>query len=173
MVATKRADRRIRWTLVVLLWLWVGCIALVLDLFWNVSVFDRVRPDATLYRATRYVAHRLVGERYAEDDAFGRTTPEVAPYRPERTSTIRLTDYRVGPKPDAATPAGARMLDGLARVARTSPDPKLRIAALRSMARMFKADARAELERASNDDDVTVRAAAVGFLEETTEREAR
>jgi hypothetical protein len=173
MVAAKGANRRIRWTLLVLLWLWVGCIVLVLDLFWNVSAFDRVRPDATLYRATRYVAHRLVGERYVDDDAFGRATPEVAPYRPERTSMIRPTDYRVGSKPDAATPAGARLLDGLARVARTSPDPQRRIAALRSMARMFKADARAELERASKDHDVMVRTAALEFLGETAERKAR
>jgi hypothetical protein len=169
----KPTGKRIRWTLLALLWIWAGCMALVLDLFWNIQEFDRIRPGARLYRAVRYVAHRMVGERYAEDDAFGRTSPDVGPYRPERTSTIRPTDYRVGPKPDAATPAGARMLDGLARVARTSQDAKRRIAALRSMARMFGAAARPELERAGEDDDVTVRAAAMGFLEETTERAAR
>ncbi|MEE8104605.1 MAG: PKD domain-containing protein [Planctomycetota bacterium] len=46
-----------------MLWIWVGCVALVLDLFLNVSEFDAVRPRSTLYAGMRIAAHKLVGER--------------------------------------------------------------------------------------------------------------
>ena len=73
--------RRVRKTLLVLLWAWAACIALVVDLFWNVEEFDRVRPRAGFYRDMRFAAHRMVGERYRENDELGRSG-RVATHQP-------------------------------------------------------------------------------------------
>ena len=64
MTATK--VRRIRPMLLVLLWVWAGCVFLTLDLFLNVREFDAIRPRASLYRGMRSVGHELVGERNHE-----------------------------------------------------------------------------------------------------------
>ena len=142
---TMSRTRRVRWPLLVLLWVWAGCVALTLDLFFNVEEFDAVRPRARIYRATRYVAHRIVGERYRERDEFAVREEVVA-----RVATVRATRAQRRP-PDAATPRGGRLLRGLAGAARTHPNLKRREAAMRSMARMFGADARAELETLASD----------------------
>lgn len=62
MKAASTRARRIRPLLLVLLWVWAGCIALVLDLFFNITEFDGIRPRADLYRGMRTAAHNLVGE---------------------------------------------------------------------------------------------------------------
>ena len=66
------SKRRVGWRLLILLWIWVVCVFAVVDLFLNVPEFDRIRPDAEIYRSTRYVAHKLVGVPYEESDEFGR-----------------------------------------------------------------------------------------------------
>jgi hypothetical protein len=54
--------KRVRVTLLVLLWIWAGSVFLVLDLFLNVPEFDAVRPRAGFYWAMRKTAHDMVGE---------------------------------------------------------------------------------------------------------------
>lgn len=68
------AKRRVRWTLLALLWVWAGCVFLVIDLFLNVEEFDGVRPRARMYRAMRHVAHEMVGER-SRDPEFESVAP--------------------------------------------------------------------------------------------------
>ena len=157
---------RVRLLLLVLLWIWVGCVALVLDLFWNVDEFDAIRPQHRTYRAMRTVAHRMVGEPDREAHSFGRIRSRVRPRLRVARTTVPVGLYRAGPNPDAATPAGQRLLDDLSRFARTSPDPERRVAALRSATRMFQADARQALLFAQDDHDQSVRDAAASLLKE-------
>lgn len=67
---------RVRWTLLALLWFWALCVFVTLDLFRNVGAFDSIRPRATIYRAMRYVAHRMVQEPYL-DDGFRDALPPL------------------------------------------------------------------------------------------------
>ena len=74
--------KRVRWTLLVLLWAWALVMFLVIDLFLDVDEFDGVRPNSSLYRGMRRVAHRMVGTPY--DDPMEETeatlrTAEPAP----------------------------------------------------------------------------------------------
>lgn len=62
MSARRRPSRRVRWTLLVLLWIWAACVFTVLDLFKNVEEFDRIRPDSRIYEGMRVAAHRMIGE---------------------------------------------------------------------------------------------------------------
>jgi hypothetical protein len=131
----------VRWTLLVLLWAWALCMALVLDLFRNVEAFDRIRPDTRLYRATRFAAHRMVGEPYRERDEFvwARRTPTAPSASPTLAPAVSAVSSRPSPRfrtPDS--PQGRRFLQGLRRVASTSPDPARRIAAVRGIARIFR-----------------------------------
>ena len=66
---TAPRKRKVRWPLLVLLWAWAGCVFVVIDLFWTVPEFDRVRPRASLYRGMRVVAHRMVGESLPAESA--------------------------------------------------------------------------------------------------------
>lgn len=77
--------RRVRATLLVLLWIWTACVALVLDLFSSVSQFDGIRPRSALYRSCRQVAHELVGEPLHDEQSA--TTGA----RPTATGTGRET----------------------------------------------------------------------------------
>ena len=58
------AKKRTRPTLLVLLWIWAASVFLILDLFLNISEFDRHRPRAPIYRGMRSAAHKMVGEPY-------------------------------------------------------------------------------------------------------------
>ncbi|MHC4959565.1 MAG: hypothetical protein ACYTGN_14455 [Planctomycetota bacterium] len=59
---------RVRFGLLLLLWVWAGCVFLTLDLFLNIEEFGGVRPRARLYRGMRVAAHRMVGEPYLEHE---------------------------------------------------------------------------------------------------------
>lgn len=126
-------NKRVRGTLLVLLWIWAICIFVVVDLFLNVEEFDRIRPKARVYRSMRFAAHDMVDEPYYDND-FG---PSRAGYR-----------ISIARRADSAAPASAQahyLADELARVptlrlselramATDADDPRLRIAALRAMA---------------------------------------
>jgi len=76
--AKKPPDPRrsgVRLVLLLLLWAWAALVFVVIDLFYDVPEFDRIRPRAELYRAMRYVAHEMVERPYTEDDDFGRALP--------------------------------------------------------------------------------------------------
>lgn len=118
-----RRRRRVRWTLLVLLWLWAASVFLVLDLFLNVSVFDEVRPTARIYRATRYAAHRLVGEPY-EGAEFG---SDEALARPR--DVAQLDEEHASP----ASPSPTVMSRPWINDALQTRDPQLRLAALASI----------------------------------------
>ena len=90
MQATKQPQprRRVRPVLLGLLWIWAVCIFLVLDLFLNVAEFDGIRPRAKIYRSMRFVAHRMVGEPYRENDLFA-LIHAGGPTRPQARSLGR------------------------------------------------------------------------------------
>jgi len=147
-------SRRIRPLLLVLLWAWAGCVALVLDLFLNVAAFDAIRPRAPLYTGMRGVAHAMVGE------PLGHEAASPAP-RPARTAEVRpVTDgvflsarpssRHPGGRPDARTPQGGKLRDDLLAAA-NSADEATRRAAVRSLARMFGPQASDALERIADD----------------------
>ncbi len=62
--------RRVGVRLLILLWIWAACVFLILDLFFNVGALDSIRPRSRSYRAVRFAAHELAGERYEESDEF-------------------------------------------------------------------------------------------------------
>jgi HEAT repeat protein len=66
-MGAKGSPRRVRPLLLILLWVWALCVAIVLDMFWNVEEFDRVRPRSTLYRGMRVAGHKLVGVTVIEE----------------------------------------------------------------------------------------------------------
>ena len=74
--APAEKKNRISWRLLILLWIFGGCVFLVVDLFLNVAEFDDVRPDWQIYRATRFVAHDMVGEKY-EGESIANEMPAV------------------------------------------------------------------------------------------------
>ena len=60
-MSAPRDTRRVRPMLLILLWIWVVTVAVVLDMFWDVEEFDRIRPRAKLYQGMRVAAHKMVG----------------------------------------------------------------------------------------------------------------
>jgi len=96
--------RRVRFTLLALLWAFAATVFLVVDLFLNVSAFDEIRPRATLYRSVRYVGHSMVGEPYLEADEFAMldaedwrrpVTPPPADLAAGLAAVRKLTEPRV------------------------------------------------------------------------------
>jgi hypothetical protein len=158
--ATPASAGRVRWQLLVLLWVWAGCVGLVLDLFLNVDEFDGVRPRAPLYRAMRVVAHEMIGERSYDADFAAGPAPRS---RKDHTSKgmTRAPDPPTGPLfassrhpngiPDLQTPQGARLYDGLRRAATAAPNRAKQQGALRSLATMFGASARPALLEVASD----------------------
>ena len=154
MQATKQPQprRRVRPVLLGLLWIWAVCIFLVLDLFLNVSEFDGIRPRAKIYRSMRFVAHRMVGEPYRENDLFalmyadGPTRPQARSPAPVLTDLEPVPAPRIravrGVLPDAESEAGQRLLARLDTVASQSEDPRKRAAAKRGIERFFGKQAR-------------------------------
>ena len=161
--------KRIRATLLALLWVWAICIFLVLDLFLNVAEFDRVRPRAESYRAMRFVAHQMVGEPYREDDEFAAAAASEAAPRPVVTQEADpLAEVRV----ELATVRELqrrRTFDGLCKQATTAKHAIARIAAIRGLGNLFGARSREFLlERVHNEkEDDKVRAAAARYLSKT------
>ncbi len=137
---------RVRPLLLVLLWIWAGCVALVLDLFLNVEELDAVRPRAPLYRAMRQVAHEMVGEPILDEDVSTARTPLArparmaartgAPHEPRPDPAVPSSRHPGG-RPDARTPSGLKLFQGLLAAARREEDPARCAAALRSLAGMF------------------------------------
>jgi antitoxin component YwqK of YwqJK toxin-antitoxin module len=62
----KKGTRRVRPLLLVLLWVWAGCVFVVVDLFRNVEEFDAVRPRSQLYHGMQRAAHELVDTPFDE-----------------------------------------------------------------------------------------------------------
>ncbi|MGQ0614420.1 MAG: hypothetical protein ACT4PV_11850 [Planctomycetaceae bacterium] len=146
--------RRVGARLLVLLWIWAGCIALVLDLFLNVEKFDGVRPRAALYRGMREVAHKMVGEPILEREATAvvqRPAKEDADAREELALREVPSSRHPGGKPDAGTPQGRKLMDHLVAAARGEEDTERREAALRSLAGMFGTEASEELSGIADD----------------------
>ena len=172
--------RRVRFTLLVLLWIWAICVFTVVDLFWNVSEFDGVRPRAAIYEGMRRAAHKMVGEPYQDDGndhiLLARVTRRQDADSPD--PTLRMAQEQrvraVGGRPPAPdSEAGRRLVAGLEKTAKTSDEPQRRIAAVRSLARMYGAQAHATLlavvRDASQPDDVG--AAARESLDKLSSRE--
>jgi HEAT repeat protein len=132
---------RVRKRLLVLLWLWAGCVFLVVDLFWNVDEFDGIRPRADIYRATRYVAHRMVGEPW-RDGALVQPTP-VWPSAPGAGFPLGERMRTAGETSDPAL---------LAEIARRDLDPRVRACALRQLARVQGSAARPVLREVVSDE---------------------
>ncbi len=174
--------RPVRPLLLFLLWIWAGCIALVLDLFLNVEEFDAIRPRAPLYWAMRSVAHGMIGEPLANEQV---AAPALRPLR-ERSFVARGPDAaldrpagrpgsRHPGKPDARTPQGAKLLGDLVVTATESEDPATRCAALRGLARMFGRQAGEALAAAAGDpaQPAAVRELAANLLGQTNDRRGR
>jgi len=62
MKKSTRAPTRVGLRLLILLWMWAGCVFLVVDLFLNAPGLDGIRPRSPLYRGMRMAAHEMVGE---------------------------------------------------------------------------------------------------------------
>ncbi len=125
MTKTKQGKSRLRWTTLVLLWVWAITVFTVVDLFLNVNEFDGIRPRANLYRGMRIAAHKMVGEPYYDDDfpGVGGAVRLVAVKRdPARRLADELAAVRTMKDPAA-----------LRERARDAADPRVRIAALETL----------------------------------------
>lgn len=65
----------------------------VVDLFYDVPQFDRIRPRAELYRAMRQTAHEMAERPYADDDDFGRAL-RTSGAQGVRSDSEALTEVR-------------------------------------------------------------------------------
>ncbi len=170
----KPQTRRVRPLLLVLLWIWAGCVALVLDLFRNVPEFDGVRPRAPRYVAMRRTAHEMVGAPSLDETATPLRTPATpgAEASPTRSGEAVA---RPGGRPDATTPLGRRLLSNLTATAAGAPDVAARRTAVLRLAGMFGADARDALIGIVEDpaQDREVRDLAARLLEHATAGPAR
>jgi len=145
---TNNPRRRIRPTLLVLLWVWALCVFTVVDLFWNVPEFDTVRPRSVAYQSMRYAAHDLVGEPYRDGESR------------EEHPGWRLATGAATSRPESVDPGPA-----LAQTVRDgSASLESRVAACRAMG---KAQATWDLKATALDTGApaTVRIAAVEELE--------
>ena len=129
--------QRIRQRLVLLLWIWAVLVFGAVDLFWNVTEFDSVRPEARWYRAARFVAHNMVGEAYRERDEFG--VPQDRAATPVLPTTRR----------SLATPPRLRVIDGRAPDAKTAELILLRLPRS-AIARTIRQNARLSSGRSSD-----------------------
>jgi HEAT repeat protein len=128
--------------LLVLVCIWAFCQFVVIDLFLNVSEFDNIRPRAQLYRAMRYAGHEMVGEPYLDGDFY---TPR------ESRPLLKHTDRAARTEPGvrlAGELAAVRALEEqgaqaeLSERAANAQDPRVRIVALRALAKRFGPEAR-------------------------------
>ncbi len=156
-----QAKPRVRGTLLVLVCLWALCNFMVIDLFLNVPEFDGIRPRAQLYRAMRYAGHEMVGEPYYDDHfrgADGAVRLVAVKHDPARRLADELAAVRTMKDPAA-----------LRDRARDPADPRVRIAALRELARQFGREARETLIATVRDEQeiLKVRKQAARFLGRT------
>lgn len=145
--ASLNSRPRVRATLLVLLWFWAATMFLVVDLFFNVPEFDRVRPRAPLYRAAREVAHEMVGEPIRGEGALApaRAGPgapataraHAAPRLMDPHALARPSSRHAGGRPDLRTPQGRRLFEQLREAAETADDARRREGARRSLEAMF------------------------------------
>jgi len=140
----KKPARRIRGRLLVLLWIWALLMFAVVDLFWNVQEFDGIRPRSTLYRATRYAAHDLVGEPYYG----GEFDDHLAPKQSARAATT--PHERVAALPQDQR---ERVLGELRDRVGTEQHTESRIYMVRALAEAFGASARADLITIARDSE--------------------
>ena len=124
--------------LLILLWIWVLCMVVVLDLFLNVEEFDGFRPRARLYRGMRVAAHEMVGEP-VEDAEFRTPGWRAGRYAAPVTSTeldarVRFcqrathadwTELRSMALTDEDTVAACNAIGALGRVGEIASDPEL------------------------------------------------
>jgi HEAT repeat protein len=163
---TDKTKARIRPTLVILLWIWAGCVFLLIDLFFNVEEFDRVRPESKLYEGMRYAAHEMIGEPY-EGTRLNDSLPPLA--AGEREMRVQDVDALKTAMAKVEELAEARSFDGLVNQASNGVDPRVRIAALRALATVFGEQARPELLAVTHSDEETekVRSQAARYVGRT------
>lgn len=130
--------RRVRPLLLILLWIWVLCMVVVLDLFLNVDELDGFRPRAKLYRGMRVAAHEMVGEPI-EDAEFRtpgwRARRGTAPAGSidvdarvrfcQRATHADWTALRSMALTDQDTEAACNAIGALGRVGEIASDPEL------------------------------------------------
>jgi HEAT repeat protein len=143
-MANDKQKSRLRWTTLALLWVWAIAVFLTLDLFLDIEEFDAVRPRADLYRGMRVAAHKLVGEPVAEPEL--RFTPWVAKSDAE---DLRFALAAVGE---------ARSFERLRGLALDASDDRVRIAAMRRMAKEHGAQARPFLAATITSDEASLKA---------------
>jgi hypothetical protein len=135
--------KRVRWTLLILLWAWVIVVVMTLDLFFNVSGFDSVRPRSETYRAARYAAHKMVGEEYVDGDFPNPQVNALPPLPPSALGNRSPAAVRLASELAAVRELEeARAIDDLREVATSAGDPRVRIAAMRGLANQAGAEAR-------------------------------
>ena len=135
----EKKPRRVRWTLLVLLWIWAITIFATLDLFTNVGEFDTIRPRAAIYRGMRIAAHKMIGEPIAETASSSTAirAKSAAVLLAEKLDLVRsLEDW-----------------DSLGGYAANGEDPRVRILALRTLVQRFGARARDTLVRTARDNE--------------------
>jgi len=141
--APRAPRKRVRWTLLILLWAWVIVLFLTLDLFFNVSGLDAVRPRSETYRAARYAAHKMVGEEYLDGDFPNPRVEALPPLPPSALGNRSAAAVRLASELAAVRELEeARALDDLREVATSAGDPRVRIAAMRGLANQAGAGAR-------------------------------
>jgi HEAT repeat protein len=135
--------KRVRGTLLILLWAWVIVVFMTLDLFFNVSGFDSVRPRSETYRAARYAAHKMVGEEYVDGDFPNPQVNALPPLPPSALGNRSPAAVRLASELAAVRELEeARAIDDLREVATSAGDPRVRIAAMRGLANQAGAEAR-------------------------------
>jgi len=130
----------VRWTLLILLWVWVIVVFMTLDLFFNVAGFDSVRPRSEVYRGARYAAHKMVGEEYLDGDfpdPQSNSLPPLPAVVRRSSSAERLASELAAVRELEEK----RALEDLREVAASAEDPRVRVAALRGLANQGGADA--------------------------------
>ena len=154
--------RRVRPVLLVLLWIWAVCIFMIVDLFRNVEAFESVRPRARTYRAMRYAAHDLVGEPYYDGD-FVDEHPASRPSARRSVDDLSAALARVRRLEQAGS------TEILKEQALEAEDSRVRILAMRALARRLGHGARPTLLKVLHNPEETdkVRANAACFLGHT------
>jgi len=138
-----------------LLWVWVICVVLTLDLFLNVDEVDAIRPRAKLYRGMRIAAHKMVGEPYDDEDLGLLHSRPSGPSAARDTDAVTLTAVRE-----------AGSFSTLQGMSEKAEDPQVRLEALRVMVDRFGTQALSPLVRSAFDDSESdeIRAQAARLL---------
>jgi len=165
-IETKGQPPRVRWTLLVLLWVWAVLVFVTIDLFLNVKEFDGIRPRAGLYCGMRTAAHKMIGEPTLDSNFVD--SPALVRAR----ARARAGDALAHVSP------GRRRLEELKREGRNGSfgslcaalkeegDPRMRVAAMRVLAESVGPQARDVLLERARDVRETewVRAEAAYFV---------